>query len=124
MSDLIDEDKTYRIIGAAMKVHSTLKSGFLESVYQEALQIELLKLNIPFKREVEIPVYYDGIQLETKFRADFICYGNIIVELKAIKQLTNIEEAQVLNYLRATNYRIGLLLNFGEKSLKYRRFVL
>lgn len=118
------DELTYGIIGAAMKVHSTLKYGFLESVYQEALEIELNKLDIPYEREVEIPVYYEGIKLDTKFRADFICYNKIIVELKAIKQLTNIEEAQLINYLKATNYKIGLLINFGEKSLKYKRFIL
>ena len=111
-------------IGAAMKVHSTLKSGFLEAVYQDALEVEFKKLNIPFKREVEIPVFYDGVKLNSRYRADYICFDNIIVELKALKNITNIEEAQLINYLKATNYRLGLLINFGEKSLVYKRFSL
>ncbi|MCI6808732.1 MAG: GxxExxY protein [Spirochaetia bacterium] len=120
----IEDDKTYGIIGAAMKVHSTLKSGFLEAVYQDALEVEFKKLNIPFKREVEIPVFYDGVKLNSRYRADYICFDNIIVELKALKNITNIEEAQLINYLKATNYRLGLLINFGEKSLVYKRFSL
>lgn len=120
----IEDDKTYGIIGAAMKVHSTLKSGFLEAVYQDALEVEFIKLNIPFKREVEIPVFYDGVKLNSRYRADYICFDNIIVELKALKNITNIEEAQLINYLKATNYRLGLLINFGEKSLVYKRFSL
>ena len=120
----IEDDKTYGIIGAAMKVHSTLKSGFLEAVYQDALEVEFKKLNIPFKREVEIPVFYDGVKLNSRYRADYICFDNIIVELKALKNITNIEEAQLLNYFKATNYRLGLLINFGEKSLVYKRFSL
>ena len=120
----IEDDKTYGIIGAAMKVHSTLKSGFLEAVYQDALEVEFKKLNIPFKREVEIPVFYDGVKLNSRYRAYYICFDNIIVELKALKNITNIEEAQLINYLKATNYRLGLLINFGEKSLVYKRFSL
>ena len=112
----IEDDKTYGIIGAAMKVHSTLKSGFLEAVYQDALEVEFKKLNIPFKREVEIPVFYDGVKLNSRYRADYICFDNIIVELKALKNITNIEEAQLINYLKATNYRLGLLINFGNIS--------
>lgn len=124
MENKINDEETYSIIGAAMKVHSTLKSGFLESVYQDALEIELKKLNIPFAREVQIPVFYDGIKLKSQFKADFLCFSSIILELKAIKILSNTEEAQILNYLNATNYKKGLLINFGNKSLEYKRFVL
>lgn len=117
------DPQTYAIIGAAMEVHGTLGRGFLEAVYHDALAIELGLRDIPFQREVELPVRYKGVLLNCSYRADFVCYGEIIVELKALSQLTGVEEAQVINYLKATGHRRGLLLNFGADSLERKRFV-
>lgn len=106
-----------------MDVHSELGPGFLESVYQEALEHELVLRRIPFQREVAIPIHYKGKLLTTRFRADLICSGDVVVELKAIKMLTNADEAQLLNYQKATRIRRGMLLNFGAPRLEYRRRV-
>lgn len=118
------DPETYAIIGAAMEVHRELGSGFLEAVYQDALAVELTVRGIPFKREVATPVRYKGQTLPSPYRADFICCGGIIVELKATDALAGIHEAQVINYLKATGLTRALLLNFGAKSLEYKRFVL
>jgi GxxExxY protein len=115
------DERTYAIIGAAMEVHKQLGSGFLEAVYQEALDIEFSLRSIPFVKEVALPIEYKGQQLQTIYRADFICFENVIVELKAIKKLGGLEEAQLLNYLKATGYPVGLILNFGSSSLEYER---
>ncbi len=115
------DSRTYSIIGAAMEVHRHLGCGFLESVYQEAMAMEMTTLGIPFRRELGIPVFYKGQQLEASFRVDFICYDSIIVELKALANLSGVEEAQIINYLKATGFEIGLLLNFGNVSLEHRR---
>lgn len=117
------DPKTYKIIGAAMEVHKNLGSGFFEAVYQEALAIEMEERRIPFQSEVEISVFYKEYELKQFYRADFICYDSVIVELKAIKKLTEIEEAQLLNYMKAADIEIGLLLNFGSTSLEYKRFI-
>jgi GxxExxY protein len=116
--------QTYSIIGAAMAVHRELGPGFLESVYQEALSIELGFLGVPFRSQVELPVFYKGVRLSGVFRADLICFDDVIVELKALKALSGTEESQLLNYLKATGLRRGLLLNFGAKSLQPKRMVL
>jgi GxxExxY protein len=116
--------RTHAIIGAALEVHRTLGSGFLEAVYQEALAKELGLRSVPFRTQCEIPVFYKGDRLSTTYRADFICFESIILELKAIRQITVVEEAQVLNYLKASGLRVALLLNFGAPSLQQKRFVL
>ncbi len=116
------DPQTYQIIGAAMEVHKNLYSGFLEHVYQLALECELNDRNIPNQREVEIPISYKGKQLAANYKADFVCFGEIIVEIKAVSELTNVHEAQVLNYLKATGYKRALLINFGEDSLTYERY--
>lgn len=118
------DPRTYKIIGAAMEVHRGLGPGFLEAVYQEALAIEFELQGIPFRREVDLPIRYKGRHLDTTYRADFTCYGEeVIVELKALSQISGKDEAQILNYLKATESEVGLLLNFGERSLVHKRFV-
>ena len=117
------DPETYAIIGAAMEVHRQLGHGFLEAVYQEALALEMTARKIPFKREVSLPVEYKGQRLVCSYRADFVCYESIIVEMKAINQLTGADEAQLINELKATGLHRGLLLNFGAPSLEYKRLV-
>lgn len=118
------DPQTYAIIGAAMEVHRQLGSGFLENVYHEALRIELDERHIPHSREVDLLILYKGQPLSCGYRADFICYGEVLVELKAIKQLSSVERAQVINYLKATGLQRALLFNFGASSLEYERLVL
>jgi GxxExxY protein len=108
------QDECYAIIGAAMQVYNGLGIGFLEAVYQEALEIEFRKLGIPYEREKEITIEYDGVELKQKYKADFVCYGDIIVELKAVANLDDSHRSQVYNYLKATGYKLGLLFNFGH----------
>jgi GxxExxY protein len=123
MNDDERDPQTYAIIGAAMEVHRILGHGFLEARYQEALAIEFQRRGIPFEPQVLLPIIYKGIELETKYRADFRCYRSIMVELKAISALTGGDESQLLNYLKASQHHRGLLINFGRASLEYRRLV-
>jgi len=122
-SDLMHCEITRGIIGAAMEVHRTLGCGFLESVYEEALAIEFNLRKVRHERQRNINVIYKGL-LAKQFVCDFLVEEKVLVELKALKAITGVEEAQVLNYLRATGLEVGLLINFGEKSLKYKRLVL
>jgi GxxExxY protein len=117
------DPETYAIIGAAMEVHSTLGHGFLEAVYQEALALEFARRNIPFLREVGLDIHYKNQKLATVYRADFVCFDSVIVELKALSAVGNGETAQILNYLKATEFSRGLLLNFGTPALQYKRIV-
>lgn len=115
--------RTGAIIGAAMEVHRQLGHGFLEPVYQEALALELSARHIPFQREAPIAISYKGQQLACAYRADFICFSDILLELKALSAIGGNEQAQVLNYLKASGLRLGLLLNFGAPRLQVKRLV-
>ena len=117
------DERTYKIIGAAIEVHKELGCGFLEAVYQEALGREFKGQEIPFKSQPTIQIFYKGRSLDKTYQPDFVCYDEIIVEIKAISGLTGLEEAQLINYLKATGLKVGLLINFGAKSLEYKRFV-
>ena len=122
--DIDERDaQTYAIIGAAMEVHRQLGHGFLEGVYHEALAEEFSSRGIEFQKEVELPIAYKGRVLACSFRADFICFEEVIVELKALGSLTTREHSQVINYLKATSLTRGLLLNFGSPQLSYKRFI-
>lgn len=122
MTELIYKEEAYEIVGACMEVHNTLGSGFLESVYQEALTREFVEREIPFVAQWGIDVYYKDVKLDKKFFADFICFENIIIEIKAMEGLVSEHEAQLINYLKATNKPLGLLINFGGPKLQYKRF--
>ena len=125
MANLTQSDpRTYAIIGAAMEVHSLLGCGFLEPVYQEALAIELAVRSIPFKSQHECSIDYKGHRLEIYYKPDFICFDQVVVELKALGRLSSVEESQVINYLKVTGFHTGLLINFGVRSLEQRRFIL
>ncbi len=113
-------DLTSRIIGCAMKVHSTLGNGFQEVIYQRALAIEMTKQGLSFEREMEMPIYYDDQNIGTR-RVDFFVDDKIMVELKAIIQLEHVHLAQAINYLEAYNMEVGLLINFGSRSLQFKR---
>ena len=106
-----------------MEVHQYLGCGFVEPVYQDALEIELRLRGIPFQREEEHTIIYKEITLRTKYKPDYICFGDIVVELKALGAIRNNEEMQTLNYLKASGLIVGLLLNFGTTSLEYKRYV-
>ena len=122
-TDKVRDERTYKIIGAAMEVHRELGNGFLEAVYHAALKKEFQLKGIPYQSQPEVQINYKGDPLEKTYQPDFLCYSKIIVEIKAISQLTRNEEAQILNYLKATKLSPGLLINFGARSLEHRRFV-
>jgi len=120
--EFLYKDLTKEIIGAAMEVHSTLGCGFLESVYEEALAVEFGLRDVSFERQKPLDVFYKEKNVK-QFVCDFLVAGAVLAELKAIKELTELQKAQVLNYLRATNLKLGLLLNFGASSLQYKRVI-
>jgi GxxExxY protein len=122
-ANVLFESESYNIIGAAIAVHNELGFGFLEAVYQEALEIEFSIRNIPFRREVQLPIYYKGELLSKNYIVDFICYDKIIIELKALTSISPDHKSQVLNYLKASNKELGLLINFGESKLKHERLI-
>jgi GxxExxY protein len=117
------DPQTFAIIGAAMEVHRQLGHGFLELVYQTALVLEFQDRGISYAVEVALPITYKGKPLTCAYRADFICFENIIVETKAIAHLTGADDAQLINELKATGFHRGLLINFGAPSLEHRRLV-
>jgi len=124
MSELFLADLTYKIIGACMEVHAQLGCGFLEPVYQEALSMEFDERHIPYEKEKVLEIKYKKKLLSKKYIADFICFDRIIVELKALSNLSSDHEAQLLNYLKATGIEVGLLVNFGTRKLEYKRMIL
>ena len=122
---IIYKEESYKVVGAAFKVYNALGHGFLEAVYQEALEIEFQCQGIPYEREKELKIQYDGVELKQTYKADFVCFGKIIVELKAVNALDDAHRSQVYNYLHATGYKLGLLLNFGNvDDLEKERIVL
>ncbi len=123
MTDILFKEESYAVIGACMKVHAELGVGFLEAVYQEALEKEFRKRNILFERQKKLSVFFDGQKLSKYYIADFICFDSIILELKVSKYLSDSQYKQLHNYLKATNKRLGILINFGSQSLSYKRII-
>ncbi|MFA6725354.1 MAG: GxxExxY protein [Candidatus Cloacimonadaceae bacterium] len=123
-NDILYKEEYYQIIGACMNVHKELGPGFLEAVYQESLTLEFLEQGIPFEKEKDIRIVYKGKTLDKCYKADFLCFDNIIVEVKALSEISNDHISQLLNYLKATKLRVGLLVNFGSSSLVYKRLIL
>jgi len=121
--DLIYPEEAYQLVGLAMQVHRELGCGFLEPVYQEAFEILLCRNAVPYEREKELPIYFMGEKLKKQYFADFVCFDKIIIEFKAVSELAAVHEAQVMNYLKATHFKLGLLFNFGQNSLVHRRIV-
>jgi GxxExxY protein len=117
-------EETRKIIGACYEVHNTMGNGFLESVYQEALMIEFYKQNIPYVAEQKLEIWYKEDKLTKFYTADFVCYNKIIIELKAIDTINDDHKGQVINYLKATNFKLGLLLNFGTQKMQIKRLIL
>ena len=125
MDDLLYRDEVYRIIGAAIDVHRELGCGFLEAVYEEAFERELTSHSIPFTAQQLLKIFYKGQPLTKQYCADLVCFGCIVVELKALQKLSGNEESQVINYLKATGMKVGLIINFGSSGkLEWKRLVL
>jgi len=124
MAKLILKDEVYAIVGAAMEVHREKGFGFLEPVYQECMEIELADRKLPAEAQKELTIFYKGRRLKKTYPADFVVYGKIIVELKALDKLTSREEAQVIDYLKSSSLEVGVLINFGAPSLEWKRIVL
>ena len=123
MTEILYKEESYRIIGACMEVHKKLGSGFLESVFSEALELEFKKVSILYEREKKLPVFYDNQPLTKYFKADFVCYNSIMIELKDTKFLIDADVRQTVNNVKATKFKLGLLINFGTPSLAYQRIV-
>jgi len=123
MPELIYKDESYQIIGCAMRVHAELGCGFLEAVYQEALEVMFQVESLPYKREPILKIQFLGKPLNKEYSPDFICYDKIVLELKAQNELVGINRAQTLNYLKAARMKVGLLFNFGATHLQYERLV-
>ena len=125
MAELLFKDEVYAITGAMFEVYKTLGTGFLEPVYQESLAVEFRSRGVPFEREKPLELFYKGARLEKKYVPDFVCFGQIILELKVLPKLTNIEVAQLINYLKITKMKLGILANFGAMPrLEWKRYVL
>ncbi len=123
MDEIIYKDEAYKIVGAMMSVHNELGCGFLEAIYQEALEMEFQLQGIPYEREKELEIRYKGNIIGKKYKADFFCYNKIIVELKAVDKILPEFKAQTLNYMKMSNSKLGILANFGQTSLEIQRLV-
>lgn len=123
MAEILFKNESYAIIGVCMKVHAALGYGFLEAVYQEAIEKEFKKREIPFKSQQKLSVYFDGQKLDKYYIADFLCYEKIIMELKVCQFISDFQIKQLQNYLKATNNKLGILVNFGSTSLTYKRII-
>lgn len=124
MAELIYKDEVFAIVGAAIEVHRVLGSGFLEAVYQEAMEIESTLKNIPFVAQQVLQIQYKQYILKKEYIADMICFEKIVVEFNALDKWTGREESQIINYLKATGYKVGVLINFGSHpKLEWKRFV-
>ena len=121
-TQLKNGDITEKIIGSAMKVHTYLGNGFQEVIYQRCLALEMEKQGLGFARELEMPIHYEGVEVGTR-RVDFLVEDKVLVELKAITEITDVHYAQTINYLKAYQLEIGLLINFGQKKLQWKRFI-
>ncbi len=122
-TEYLYSELTGKIIGAATEVHRILGPGFLEAVYEEALAHELTLRQIPFERQVDLKIHYKDI-VARNYRADFLVDGKVVVDTKAIKKIAEVDEAQIINYLKATYYRLDLIINFGARSLEFKRRIL
>jgi GxxExxY protein len=123
MADIIYREESYAIIGACMRVHQGLGAGFLEAVYQEALTKEFVNLDIPFESQKKLSLYYNDEKLNKYYKADFLCFDKVVLEIKAVDYMNNNMRNQLLNYLKATKMKLGLLINFGKRSLEYKRIL-
>ena len=116
-------DESFKIIGCCMEVHKHLGCGFKEAVYQEALEIEFIENALLFEREKKLKIFYKGRLLKKKYYPDFVCFDKIVLELKAVKELTDIHKSQIFNYLKASEFKLGLLINFGTTTIQIKRFI-
>ena len=123
MTDILFKDESFKIIGACMKVHTELGPGFLEAVYQEALEKEFIKREIPYKPQPKLSLYYDGEKLKKYYIADFICYDSVVLELKVSQFISEGQSKQLQNSLKSSRHKLGLLINFGTSSLTYKRII-
>jgi GxxExxY protein len=117
------DERTFKIIGAALDVHKELGCGFLEAVHQEALEREFTTQEIPFRSQPVVKIIYKGKRLNKTYQPDFVCYGEVLVEIKALSVLTGAEKSQIINYLKASGLEVGRLINFGCSSLEHKRFI-
>ena len=124
MQGLLYKEEVFQIVGSAMNVHRYFGPGFTEKVYQDALEIEFKKRGIPYQREVPIHAKYYEFELKAEFVPDYVCYNDIILELKAVKELEDIHRSQAINYGKVAGAKLSLLVNFGEASLQYERYIM
>lgn len=123
MADILYKNESYSIIGAAFEVHKQLGNGFVEKVYQDALEIEMSLRHIPNKREQHLPIFYKGVQIKHDYFADFICFDSIVIECKAVSEILDVHKSQTLNYMKINNFKLGIIINFSKQSLDYCRIV-